>query len=149
MSDATTLVVGGRPEQERRTDWAVGRERPCAQARPLRVALFATPVQFGGIERVVLMLLQHMDPSIDLFPILFTRTETQEGSFFDALRAAGVSHETLFVNTNRLKHWNAFTNVAETIGIFKRRGFDLIHSHGYRANMIALTIAKYFGLPLV
>jgi glycosyltransferase involved in cell wall biosynthesis len=149
MPDATTLVIGGHHQQERRTGRAAGRERPCAQARPLRVALFATPVQFGGIERVVLMLLQHMDPSVDLFPILFTRTDAQAGSFFDALRTAGVSHEKLFVNTNPIKHWNAFTNIADTIGIFKRRGFDLIHSHGYRANMIALTIAKCFGLPVV
>ena len=45
----------------------------------IRVALFATVVDFGGIERVLLMLLRNMDLDVERFvPVLFTRTDVTE-----------------------------------------------------------------------
>ena len=116
---------------------------------PIRVALLATIVDFGGIERVLLTLLQHMGSPIEIVPILFTRTDTQERSFFDSLRRLGVPHEMIYVNTSRAKYWNPVRNIRQANALIRRQRFDLIHSHGYRADLIGLVAAKRFGLPLV
>jgi glycosyltransferase involved in cell wall biosynthesis len=120
-------------------------------SRPgMRVALLTTSVQFGGIERVLLNLLQHMDPDIELVPLVFTRTDAKETSFFDRLRALGVSYETLYVNTVWPHHvLNPIVNLKQAIGMVRKRGFDLVHSHGYRADTFGLAISKWCGLPVI
>jgi glycosyltransferase involved in cell wall biosynthesis len=118
-------------------------------SRPLRVALLATTVHFGGIERVLLMLLRHMTPDVELVPVVFTRTDLQERAFFDRLEAMKVPHHIFMVNTSRAKYANPVRNVAETLALFRRERFDLIHSHGYRADLISLVVARRFRLPVV
>lgn len=121
-----------------------------ASARPLRVALLATSVEFGGIERVLLNMVQHMDREVELVPVVFTRTDTSENSFFDRLRALAIPYETLYVNSIRpYLLLNPIVNLAQAAGLFRRRRFDLIHSHGYRADVFALALAKWCGLPVV
>src|SRR5207244_4276269 len=116
---------------------------------PIRVAVLATTVDFGGIERVLLTLLQNRKPETDLFPVLFIRTDTEESRFITQVRDLGVPHETLYVNTNRAKLLNPVRNIREVIAIFRKNRFDLIHCHGYRADLIGLMVARYFDLPLI
>jgi glycosyltransferase involved in cell wall biosynthesis len=114
------------------------------------VALFATSVAFGGIERVLLTLLRHMEPGIELVPILFTRTDTKETTFFERLRAMGIPHETLYVNSVRpALIVNPVVNLAQAVRFVRKQRFDLIHSHGYRADAFAFAVSKLFGLPIV
>jgi glycosyltransferase involved in cell wall biosynthesis len=110
----------------------------------------ATSVEFGGIERVLLTQLQHMDREIELVPIVFTRTDRPDNSFFHRLRALGVRHETLFVNTVRpYALLNPVVNLGQALRLVRRSRFDLIHSHGYRADAFALAVARWHRLPLV
>jgi len=119
-------------------------------SRPIRVALFATSVAFGGIERVVLNLLRYMQPGVEFVPIVFTRTDTEDRTFFDRLSAMGVRYETLYVNSHTpALIVNPVVNLAQAIRIVREGQFDLIHSHGYRADAFSLVVAKYLGLPLV
>jgi glycosyltransferase involved in cell wall biosynthesis len=116
----------------------------------LRVGLFATSVAFGGIEQVLLTLLEHMDPAVTLVPIVFTRTDTKETSFFDRLEAMGVPHETLYVNITRPVYvLNPLRNLAEAIVLCRRHRLDLIHSHGYRADTFALAVSRLLRIPVV
>ena len=118
--------------------------------RPIRVALFATSVAFGGIERVVLNLLRHMPPGVEIVPIVFTRTDCEDQTFFERLREMGLRHETLYVNSHTpALIVNPVVNLAQAIRIVKNGRFDLIHSHGYRADAFVLVVAKYLGLPFV
>lgn len=119
-------------------------------SRPIRVALFATSVAFGGIERVVLNLLRHMPPGVEIVPIVFTRTDCEDQTFFERLREMGLPHETLYVNSHTpALIVNPVVNLAQAIRIVKNGRFDLIHSHGYRADAFVLVVAKYLGLPFV
>jgi glycosyltransferase involved in cell wall biosynthesis len=114
------------------------------------VALFATSVAFGGIERVVLNLLRHMPPGVEIVPIVFTRTDCEDQTFFERLREMGLRHETLYVNSHTpALIVNPVVNLAQAIRIVKNGRFDLIHSHGYRADAFVLVVAKYLGLPFV
>jgi glycosyltransferase involved in cell wall biosynthesis len=125
-------------------------EHPEAGRRPLRVALLATSVEFGGIERVLLNLLEHMDSSVELVPVVFTRTDIRETSFFDRLRAGRIAHNTLFVNVVRpYSILNPLVNLQQLVALVRRGGFDLIHSHGYRADVFGLAVARWCRRPIV
>lgn len=115
----------------------------------MRVALLATVVEFGGIERVLLTLLQHMQVDIEFFPVFFTRAEGRRSYFLERLDASGIFYEAIYVDSSRYKYFSPLRNILETNARFKARGFDLIHSHGYRADFIGLFVSRYFGLPIV
>jgi glycosyltransferase involved in cell wall biosynthesis len=117
--------------------------------RAPRVALLATIVDFGGIERVLLTLLRHIGAEIELFPVLFTRAEARRNYFFKSLEALGVPYDTIDLSSSRYKYLNPLRNIGETIARFKAGRFDLIHTHGYRADLIGLVVSKYCGLPIV
>ncbi len=116
---------------------------------PIRVALLGTVIDFGGIERVLLTMLRNMDAEVELIPILYTRTDIKEKSFFESLRDLEIPHDTIYVNTRRVKYLNPVRNILETIACFRGKRFDLIHTHGYRANLIGLAASRWFGLPIV
>lgn len=116
---------------------------------PIRIALLATSIEFGGIEQVLLNLLRHMDRSVEFFPLVFTRTDAKETSFFDRLHDMKLPHGTIYVNAFKPKYLNAAHNVAEARSILRGQRFDLIHSHGYRADVIGILLSKWLRLPLV
>jgi glycosyltransferase involved in cell wall biosynthesis len=116
----------------------------------VRVALLATSVEFGGIERVLLNLVQHMDEDFELCPIVFTRTDTRETSFFDRLQRMGVHCETLFVNSHTpALVVNPIVNFGQALSLFRKRRFDLIHAHGYRADLFGWALSKWCRVPAV
>jgi glycosyltransferase involved in cell wall biosynthesis len=56
----------------------------------------------------------------------------------------------LYVNNVRpIYVLNPLVNLAQAIAVARQHRFDLIHTHGYRADVFGLAVAKYFGLPLV
>lgn len=121
-----------------------------ASARPLRVALMTTSVEFGGIERVVLNLLEHMGPEVEFVPLVFTRTDTAATGFFERLHAAHVRYEPIYVNAIRpALVASPLANLAQIVGCVRNQRIDLIHSHGYRADVFALAVSRLFGIPVV
>ena len=115
----------------------------------MRVALLATTIDYGGIEKVLSTLLQHMDGDVEFVPLLFTRSDARDRSFLDRLDALGVRYRTVHVNRSRLKYLNPLRNVVEAIVALRRERVDVIHAHGYRADVIALIVAKFLGVPVV
>ncbi len=115
----------------------------------MRVAVFATVIDFGGMDRVVLNLLKHASEEVDLRPVVFTRTDTREQTFFDQLDALQIHYEKFYVNTNAVKYLNPVRNVVELARLFRRERFDVIHSHGYRADVLATILSRWSGVPAV
>jgi len=115
----------------------------------LRVALLATVVDFGGIERVLLTLLRHMRADIELFPVLFARARDKRNPFLESLDAYKVAYDVIYIDTSRFKYLNPLRNIGDAIARSKEGRFDLIHSHGYRADLIGLAVSKRFGLPII
>jgi glycosyltransferase involved in cell wall biosynthesis len=115
----------------------------------VRVALLATVVEFGGIERVLLTLLRHMGAELKLSPIFFTRAGQERNYFLESLDASGIAYDAIYVDTSRYKYLNPFRNIGETLARIKAGRFDLIHSHGYRADLIGFVVAKRVGLPVI
>jgi glycosyltransferase involved in cell wall biosynthesis len=115
----------------------------------LRVALLATVVEFGGIDRVLLTLLRHVSKDLKLHPILFTRAKEKENYFLRSLDASKIAYDAIYLDTSRYKYLNPFRNIGEAIGRIKADRFDLIHTHGYRADIVGFIASRYLGLPIV
>jgi glycosyltransferase involved in cell wall biosynthesis len=115
----------------------------------LRVALLATVVEFGGIERVLLTLLRHKAVDVKFTPILYTRAGNERNYFLESLDASGITYDPIHVDASWFKYFNPVRNVGETVARLKTGRFDLVHSHGYRADLIGFVAARYLGLPII
>lgn len=91
----------------------------------------------GGAKTHVHSLLAGLAPRISVRMVCFT-----EGPFTQEARALGIDTQVL---TSR----NFFTNLRKLTRMVQEEGFDIIHSHGARGNMMAAFLAKRTGLPTV
>ncbi len=119
-------------------------------ARPLKIAILATVTDFGGAEKVVLSLINNINTEFfELVPIIFTVPSMQDNIFFKHLDKSGQKYYSIFVNGYRIKYLNPLVNIIEAYRVLRRHNFDLIHSHGYRADIIGVLLSKMMGLPLI
>lgn len=122
-----------------------------AMDRRVKVAFMLTPVEFGGAERVCLTLLKNINRQrFDLFPILLTRPWEHDNMFARELRKEGYDYCEVPVAL-RLK--GDFLRIARCYKfvhtIMKGRTFDLLHTHGYFADIVGIPVAKKLRLPCI
>ena len=91
----------------------------------------------GGAKTHVHSLLAGLTPRIQVKMVCFT-----EGPFVEEARALGI-------DTQVFPGRNFFANLKQLTQMVRTEGFDLIHSHGSRGNMMAAFLAKKTGLPTV
>ncbi|HOM02309.1 MAG TPA: polysaccharide pyruvyl transferase CsaB [Acetivibrio sp.] len=91
----------------------------------------------GGAKSHVLSLVRELGEHINVKLISF-----RTGAFADDARAMGI-------NVEIVKTGTIFSDVRKVLSIVREEGYDLIHSHGAKANMIALFVKKFTGLPVV
>ena len=91
----------------------------------------------GGAKTHVLSLLQNLSRTIEVDMVCF-----MEGPFAQEARELGISTQ---VYSDR--------NVLRTLRLLKQKiregGYDLIHCHGARGNMMGAFLRKSTGLPVV
>ena len=116
-----------------------------------KVAVFATVTDFGGAERVVLSLLGHVSSrKFELVPIIFTRKGGESYVFLEKMKdIPNIKPHFIFVNRLRLKYLNPFVNLIDSFLFLKKGNFDLIHSHGYRADLIGIFLSILLKIPLI
>jgi glycosyltransferase involved in cell wall biosynthesis len=116
----------------------------------VKIAVLATVTDFGGAERVVLSLINNVNSdSFELVPIIFTIPSMEDGVFLKHLDRAGKKYYKIFVNDYKLKYLNPLVNIVETYKLLKKQKFDLIHTHGYRADVLGIFLSKLMGLPFI
>lgn len=91
----------------------------------------------GGAKTHVHSLLAGLTPRMPVKMVCFT-----EGPFAQEARALGI-------DTQVLPGRNFFRNLNTLTHMVQAEGFDIIHSHGARGNMMAAFLAKRTGLPTV
>ena len=84
----------------------------------------------GGAKSHVLSLVNELGKYIDVKLISF-----RKGAFADDARAMGINVEVVRTGT-------IFTDIRRVLNIIKNEGYDIIHSHGAKANMIAVIVKK-------
>lgn len=91
----------------------------------------------GGAKSHVLSLVNELGKYIDVKLISF-----RKGAFADDARAMGINVEVVKTGT-------IFTDIRKVLNIIKTEGYDVIHSHGAKANMIAVLVKKFSKIPVV
>ena len=91
----------------------------------------------GGAKTHVHSLLAGLTPRIQVKMVCFT-----EGPFVEEARARGI-------DTQVFPGRNFFTNLKKLTQMVRAEGFDIIHSHGSRGNMMAAFLSRKTGLPTV
>lgn len=119
--------------------------------RKAKVAYILTPITFGGSEKVSLNFLRTVDrKQFDIQPVLLTRPWEEEPYFARELQQLGYAYETVPV---ALKKGGEPLRVLRVAGrlysILKQGAFELVHTHGYFADICGLTMARLVGLPTI
>lgn len=111
---------------------------------PIRVAYVLTPITFGGAERVSLHFLSNVDRNeIDLHLIALVRPWEEPPMLLDEVNRLGISYSTLPVAARPGNDpLRVFRVIWGLYRIFRQQSFDLLHTHGYFADICALPIAK-------
>lgn len=91
----------------------------------------------GGAKVHVLSLVKELTYSIDV-----TLLSLRPGAFADEARAMGI-------NVEVIKSSNVILDISNVIKYVKNNHFDIIHSHGSKANIFAYAIKKACGVPVV
>ncbi|MCR4437160.1 MAG: polysaccharide pyruvyl transferase CsaB [Clostridiales bacterium] len=91
----------------------------------------------GGARVHVLSLVKELSKYIDVKIISF-----RPGMFADEARDMGI-------NIEIVKTGNIVADIRRVIAVIKQEGYEIIHSHGAKANMIALIAESFTGLPTV
>ena len=112
--------------------------------------MLATVTDFGGAEKVVLSLIKNINCDLfELVPIIFTKPSLINNIFSKELDKTSKRYHTIFVNSYKIKYLNPLVNIIETYKLLKKDNLNLIHTHGYRADVIGISLAKLMGLPVV
>jgi len=116
----------------------------------LRIGLLVTSVEFGGLEVVVKGLIEHIDrETFDITPIIFTANRQKERTLVSELQESGRRYYNIIVDAERVKYMNPIKNIRQVYNIFREHQFDLIHTHGYRADVLGFMAASPLRVPLV
>lgn len=115
----------------------------------IKVGFMLTPVEFGGLERVCLNLLKNINRQrFDVFPILLTRPWEPDNLFGRELKNEKYDYCEIPV---ALREEGDFIRVARcyklAFKIIKEQNFDLLHTHGYFADIVGIPLARLLKIP--
>lgn len=107
----------------------------------MRVAIASVGELYGGVEQYIYLYARHLGnlDHIDVTVILF-----EDSLLYKKLKDVGI--ETYLVQS-RFKHDPRL--VAKVVQILSRRRVDVVHTHGYKANLICALAARRVGAAIV
>jgi len=119
-----------------------------------KIAYILTPIEFGGSDRVSLNFLRNVDRNqFQIVPILLTRPWEIENFFIQELKKERYPiHKVPVARFPRSKgrDWFRIIRCYRFIySILKKGSFDLIHTHGYFADIVGIPIAKKMSIPII
>ncbi len=116
----------------------------------MRIALLATVVDFGGSERVVLTQLEHFHrEAFEIVPILYSKRQKDNNKFLRQMERMKIKYRRIITDECNYRWLNPIVNLITTYRMLRNSRFDIIHSHGYRADVIGVLCSRMTGLPLV
>lgn len=117
----------------------------------LRIAYILTPITFGGAEKVSLNFLSSLDSaSFDVRPILLIRPWEEDLYFCSELRRLGYTYETIPVAIHREGDpMRVLRVMLRLYAYLKKGGYNVIHTHGYFADICGQIPALMLGIGSV
>lgn len=113
-----------------------------------RIAYLTTPVEFGGAERVSLNFLKNVDRSIfQICPLLFFRPWEGDSFFMKEIEKAAFPAYKVPVSMGKQDHLWLIRCFKMIYSLLMKGKFDLLHTHGYFADIVGIPTAKVLGIP--
>lgn len=91
----------------------------------------------GGAKTHVLSLIRELSKNIDVKLV-----SLRPGAFSEDARKMGI-------NVEVVKRGNIVSDIRRVIDIIREEGFDIIHSHGAKANMFSVIIRRFQEIPSI
>ncbi|WP_445426521.1 glycosyltransferase [Alishewanella sp. HL-SH06] len=114
-------------------------------SKPLRVLQFITPSGFYGAERWVLALANNLPDNAMICDLVVT----QEGPKQDLSVAELYPEQAGKVHYIATRGRFDFTAVQKLVNIIKSRQIEVIHTHGYKSDIIGVLAARKAGIKIV
>ena len=108
-------------------------------ARPLRVCHVSLTLKTGGLERILADLARHHNRDACLPEFVAIR---EVGRFADEIRSAGGT-------VHLLKPAGRLGQIAQMRTLFRKRQFDVVHTHNTYPHLYASIAARLAGVPVV
>lgn len=116
----------------------------------LRIGMLITSVDFGGLEKVVIELLENIEKdSFEVVPLLFIAKRKNQNAFVSYLQKSGKSYFPIVVDSCRFKYANPVVNLRKVYSLLKNQKFDILHTHGYRADVMGYLVARALNVPTI
>lgn len=117
----------------------------------IKVAYILTPITFGGSEKVSLNFLKTVDRNrFDILPVLLLRPWEEPPLFAQEIVKLGYEYLTLPVSLLQGGDPLRVPRVAWRLTKLLRVGkFDLVHTHGYFADICAIPVARMLGIKTI
>ncbi|MFC1884331.1 glycosyltransferase family 4 protein [Thermodesulfobacteriota bacterium] len=116
----------------------------------IKVIILSTVAGFGGAERVVQSIMNSIDKeNVDAVGIFFSKSGKEPEKFFKGIKDKSLKIYKILLTRSRFKYLNPVLNIIELYTILKKEDANLIHSHGYRADVIGVIIAKILNIPII
>jgi glycosyltransferase involved in cell wall biosynthesis len=117
-----------------------------------KVGLILTPVEFGGAEKVSLLLIKNINGELfDLRPVLLIRPWEEKSFFLREIAEEGCDYTTIPVALHEKAKKKDYWRVLRCLGLFlsiaRSEHFDLIHTNGYFADIIGIPVSRILGIP--
>ena len=117
-----------------------------------KIAYILTPIDFGGAERVNLNFLKNVDRNrFQIAPIILIRPWEEDNFFIQELKKINYPIYKVPVAIRPRIEGKDYFRVIRCYriihSILKNNSFDLVHTHGYFADIIGIPVAKKLGIP--
>ena len=122
--------------------------------RPISVAYILTPIEFGGSEKVSITFLRNYDKTkYRITPIVLIRPWEDPPLFVQKLQREHFAFHQVPVATRPLSEGRDYLRIIRCYriiySILKNGRFDLVHTHGYFADIIGIIAAKTLHLSSI
>lgn len=116
-----------------------------------KIAYVMTPINFGGAERVDLNFLEIVDrDQFTIVPIMFLRPWEPENYFLSEIIRLNFKYYSIpIANSTRFDLFRVARCLIMLSKIVQRESYDLIHTHGYVADLLGILVSKRFGIPII
>ena len=119
-----------------------------------KIAYIITPVEFGGAEKVSLNFLRNIDRNQFLvYPVIFFLPWEGDSIFLQELKKEDYVVYKVHLSVRSSPKERDFFRLIRCFkmifSILVKGRFDLIHTHGYFADIITILIAKLLRIPVV
>jgi glycosyltransferase involved in cell wall biosynthesis len=120
----------------------------------IKIAYILTPIEFGGSEKVNLLFLKNVNKNkFDIQPVLLVRPWENANLFITEIISLGFSPKIIPVALKPLDQGKDYLRILRcfkfSYKILSNNNFNIVHSHGYFADIISLPFSKILKIPQI